>query len=167
VAGSEPQRLALSAVVEDFTPAPDRHFALRTFLPEARRARLGDAPSDGVLRIRARAAGGRTADRMEVALVERDGTAWGTAIDLTDAWREFVIPLSALRRTPLALLPRPYPLFLPYLLETATAGAGPRVGELDGLQFAVGARLFPDGGLEGAHGFEIERVILDTRADRP
>ena len=161
VAGSEPQRLALSAVVEDFTPPP-HHFALRTFLPESQRTRLGEAPAGDVLRVRARAAG-RASDRMEVALVERDGTAWGTVIELMDAWREFVIPLSDLRPTSLALLPRPYPQFLPYLRETTTTHEGPRLAELDGLQFTVGSSLFQAGDVEGAHGFEIERVVLDTQ----
>lgn len=161
VAGSEPERLALAAVVQDFTPPP-HHFALRTFLPEDQRTRLGEAPPDGALRIRARAAG-RAADRMEVALVLRDGTAWGTVVELTDTWREFVIPLSALRPTPLVLLPRPYPQFLPYLMEATTPREGPRLAELDGLQFSVGANLFQDADLEGAHGFEIERVVLDLQ----
>jgi hypothetical protein len=161
VAGGEPERLALSAVVEDFAPPP-HHFALRTFLPEGQGARLGEAPSGGVLRVRARSAG-RAADRMEVALVQRDGTAWGTAVELTEAWQELVIPLSELRPTPLALLPRPYPQFLPYLRESATTRAGPRIEELDGLQFSVGAHLFGDADIEGAHGFEIERVVLDPQ----
>ena len=161
VAGSEPERLALSAVVEDFTPSP-HHFALRTFLPEGQRTRLGEAASGGVLRIRARAAG-RTADRMEVALVERDGTAWGADIELSDTWQETVVPLSALRRTPLALLPRPYPHFLPEFLETTAMREGPRIGELDGLQFSAGAGLFQGADLEGRHGFQIERVVLEIQ----
>jgi hypothetical protein len=158
VAGSEPERLALSAVVEDFSPTP-HHFALRTFLPEGQRTRLNEASPDGALRIRARAAG-RASDRMEVALVERDGTAWGTVLEVTDSWGEFVIPLSELRPAPLALLPRPYPQFLPYLRETTTTREGPELAELDGLQFSVGASLFQDADLEGAHGFEIERVVF-------
>jgi hypothetical protein len=159
VAGSEPERLALAVDVQDFTPSP-HHFAVRTFLPESQRVRLGDAFSaDGVLRVRARAAE-RGSDRMEIALVERDGAAWGTVIKLTDAWKEFVIPLSELRPTPLALLPRPYPQFLPYLMESDTGRDGPRIAELDGLQFSVSAGLFDDSDAEGAHGFEIERVVL-------
>jgi hypothetical protein len=161
VAGSEPERLALSAVVEDFTPSPHQ-FALRTFLPEGQRTRLGEAASGGALRIRARAAG-RASDRLEVALVERDGTAWGSIIELTDAWREVVVPLSELRPTPLALLPRPYPHFLPEFLETTATHEEPQVSELDGLQFSVGADLFQAADLEGAHGFEIERVILELQ----
>ncbi len=159
--GSEPERLALSAVVEDFNPPP-HHFALRTFLPDGQRTRLGDAPSGGVLRIRARAAG-RETDRMEVALVERNGSAWGTLLELEDQWREFVISLSELMPTPLALLPRPYPQFLPYLMEPTTASDGPQLSDLDGLQFSMGASLFQDADREGAHGFEIERVALDPQ----
>jgi hypothetical protein len=161
VIGSEPDRLALSAVVEDFTPSP-HHFALRTFLPETQRTRLGEAGPEDALRIRVRSAG-RATDRMELALVERDGTAWGTVVELTDSWRELVVPLSELRRTPLALLPRPYPQFLPYLWESAAQHAGPQLAELDGLQFSVGADLFPDAQLEDAHGFQIERVVLDLQ----
>jgi hypothetical protein len=161
VSGSEPDRLALSAVVQDFTPSP-HHFALRTFLPEGQRTRLGEAASDGVLRIRARAAE-RASDRMEVALVERDGTAWATVVELKDAWQEFAIPVSELRPTPLALLPRPFPQFLPYLWESTSTREGPQLAELDGLQFSVGADLFQGDELEGAHGFEIERVVLDHK----
>jgi hypothetical protein len=161
VAGGEPGRLALSAVVEDFTPAP-HHFALRTFLPDAQRHRLVDAHVDGTLRIRARAAG-RAADRLHLALVERDGTTWGTVVELTDAWREIAIPLTELRHSPLVLLPRPYPQFLPYLLETTAPRAGPRLAELDGLQVSVHGGLFSGTEREGAHGFEIERVVLDAQ----
>jgi hypothetical protein len=158
VPGSGPERLALSAVVEDFTPSP-HHLALRTFLPAGQRLRLGEVASSAVLSIRARTAG-QAADRMEVALVERDGTAWGTVLELTEAWQEFSVPLTSLRRIPLALLPRPYPLFLPYLFETATDRDRPNPADIDGLQFSVHANLFPPEGRGTAHGFQIERVVL-------
>jgi hypothetical protein len=159
VAGSGPERLALAADVQNFKPSP-HHFAVRTFLPESQRTRLGDTlAADGVLHARARAAE-RGSDRMEIALVERDGTAWGTVIKLTDEWKEFVIPISELRPTALALLPRPYPQFLPYLMQSDAGREGPRIAELDGLQFSVSASLFDTSDAEGAHGFEIERVVL-------
>ncbi len=164
VAGSEPQRLALAAVVEDLAPAP-HHFALRTFLPEGQRTRLDDVVPSATLHIRARAAN-RAADRMEVALVERDGSAWGTVLDVTDEWRDFVIPIAALRPTRLALLPRPYPQFLPYLRESDSIGDTPRIAELDGLQFSVGADLFVGEDLAGAHGFQVDRVVLGPALER-
>jgi hypothetical protein len=160
VTGSEPDRLALSAVVEDMTPSP-QHFALRTFLTEGQRGRLGEFSSDDVIRIRARATEGPS-DRLEVAVVERDGSAWATVVDLTDTWQEFVISLTELRPAPLALLPRPYPQFLPYFHETAVAHAGPRPAEFDGLQFAVGADMFEEDDSATVHGFEIERVVLEA-----
>ena len=88
-------------------------------------------------------------------------TAWGTVIELTEAWQEFVVPLAELRPTPLALLPRPYPQFLPYLMEKDPGRPGPVIADLDGLQFSVSAGLFDAADAEGAHGFEIESVILD------
>jgi hypothetical protein len=160
VAGSEPGRLALRADVQDFTPSPHR-FDVRTFLPESQRTRLGDpAPAERKLRVRARA-GDRTSDRMEIALVERDGTAWGTVIKLTEAWKDHLIPLSDLEPTALALLPRPYPQFLPYLMERDAGREGPRIAELDGLQFSLSAELSGGSDAEGAHGFEIERVAIE------
>jgi hypothetical protein len=160
-AGSEPERLALSAVVESFTPAP-HHFALRTFLTAGERTRLGEADTAGVLRVRARAVG-RAMDRMEVALVGCDGAAWSTVLELTEAWQNFVIPLSDLRPAPLALLPRPYPQFLPYLFERPAPRPAPRLPDLDGLQFSVSADLFDEAAATGAHGFAIERVVLSAR----
>jgi hypothetical protein len=158
VEGSEPDRLALSAAVENLTPSP-HHFALRTFLTDEQRTRLGDASPDGVLRIRARTAG-RPTDRMELALVMRDGTAWGTDVELTDQWQELAISLSVLERTPLALLPRPYPLFLPYFFESAVAGVAPDIADLDGLQFSVRPGRATDAERVRPRGFEIERVVL-------
>jgi hypothetical protein len=84
-------------------------------------------------------------------------------VELKDAWQEFAIPVSELRPTPLALLPRPFPQFLPYLWESTSTREGPQLAELDGLQFSVGADLFQGDELEGAHGFEIERVVLDHK----
>jgi hypothetical protein len=159
VPGSGPGRLALFARVEDFTPSP-HHFALRTFLPESQRTRLGDAPVAGVLRIRARTAEARSG-RMEVALVERDGSAWGTVVELSDDWQDFEVPVAKLRPVPLVLLPRPYPQFLPYLMEVDTGREGPRLTELDGVQFSVSASLTGDDS-GGAHGFQIERVVLES-----
>jgi hypothetical protein len=165
VPGSEPGRLALSTVIENLAADPWQ-VALRTFLTEPERTRLGEFRGDASLRVKARVVG-RPSDRVEVALVQRDGAAWGAAIDVTDTWEEFVIPLSTLRRVLLVLLPRPYPQFLPYLFEAATTDGGPDPARLDGLQFSVSADLFAGTSIEGPHGFEVERVVLETRPERP
>jgi hypothetical protein len=97
-----------------------------------------------------------------VSLVTRDGSAWGTVLELTDGWRDFDVPVSELRPTPLALLPRPYPQFLPYLLDPPDTDTL-RLAELDGLQFSVSADLFGEADRPGPHGFAIDRVVLERR----
>ena len=98
---------------------------------------------------------------MQVALVERNGSAWGTVLELTDAWQDFEVAVADLRPVPLALLPRPYPQFLPYLMEVDAGRSEPRLSDLDGMQFSVSADLFPGEDTGKAHGFEIERVVLE------
>jgi hypothetical protein len=96
---------------------------------------------------------------VEVALVGRDGSAWGTVLDLGPVWSDHDVAMADLEPVSLALLPRPYPQFLPYLVRLGSGGDAPRVSELDGLQFAVSADLL--GGQDaGPAGFEIERVTL-------
>lgn len=158
IPGATPGELALRGIVENLEPEP-RHFAVRTFLRESARNRLESASPGIALRILARAAT-RPRERVEVALVERDGSAWGATVDLTDDWLEITVPLSSLERSPLALLPRPYPQFLPYKLEAAVHAMGPDVTRIDGLQFAIGAEHFDGMPPTGQHGFEIERVVL-------
>lgn len=157
IPGGTPGGLALQGVVQSLEPAP-HHFALRTFLSPEETGRLRDVPG-AVIRLRGRAAGGGE-DRMELALVLKDGTAWGATVDLTGDWQDLEIPLAAFRRVPLILLPRPYPQFLPYRLIAAAGAPRPELGQVDGLQFAVGREHF-GGAADGQHGFEVERVILD------
>ncbi len=157
VGATAPGRLALRVVVESFEPAP-HHGAIRTFIPEGQRARLGEA-RDGVLNVRAR--GAEPGDgTLELALVETDGTAWGTTIALPSGWQDIEVSLDSLQRVPLALLPRPYPIFLPYTLESATTHDRIDLERLDGLQFIL--RPGPEGsvGDNDSAGFEIERVLL-------
>ena len=162
--GSAPDRLALTGVVEDLGPEPG-HFALRSVLPEGAGYRLSDVGSDAVVRIRARGATGGS-DRVEVGLVERDGTVWGTTLDLTEEWRDHEVALATLRRVPLALLPRPYPQFLPYLLNADTDPPAPRPEMLDGVQLAVHRGLFGGRASAGERGFEVERITLVPGGER-
>jgi len=164
VPGSAPGRSAFRVDVQDFVPMP-HHFAVRTFLGVPERSRLAEADAEWGLRVRMRSTG-RTAERVQVALVERDGTAWGATIDVTDVWRDVAVPLSTLRRVPLALLPRPYPEFLPYLLTADTDHAAPDPLRLDGIQLLVSPDLV-EGGSPGAHGFEVESVILERTSGGP
>ena len=159
VGGTMPDRLALQAIVEDFEPEP-HHFAIRSSLPEEARQRLHETSPDAVLRLIGRTTG-RKRGKLQVALVESGGAAWGTDVVLADTWQDVTVPLSSLRLVPLVLLPRPFPEYMPYRLEATGEFVAPDLSRLEGLQFAMGTDLV-NGAEEGlSPGFEIERVILE------
>ncbi|HEX6071290.1 MAG TPA: hypothetical protein VFZ18_15765, partial [Longimicrobiaceae bacterium] len=137
VPGSTEGRRAMRVLVESFEPDP-HHYAVRSFLGEENRARLTDARNYGVLKVRARSTG-VAEERIEVALVDEDGAAWGAVVPLTPEWRDVELGISSLRPTTLALLPRPYPEFLPN--EGAEPGAAGtlNLGKVDGVQIRMGA----------------------------
>lgn len=153
VSGSEPGRLAARAVVASFEREP-HHFTLRSVVPETQRARLGDVGEGAVLRVDVRGVEG--GGPLDLALVMRDGTAWGTTVDLPADWATVEVPVASLRPVPLYLLPRPYPQFLPYRFDSDAHGAAPDLAQLDGLQFALDGPA----GADGPRGFEVERVTL-------
>ena len=84
-----------------------------------------------------------------------------SVLKLTDEWQDFEVRMTDLQRVPLALLPRPYPQFPPYPVESEPGRDGPRVAEPDGLQFTVSRGLFGEADAEGEHGFLVERVVLE------
>ncbi len=159
VGAAMPDRLALQAIVGDFSPAP-HHFAIRSVLPEGTRLSLPETSPEAVLRITGRTAG-RKSGTLEVALVETGGVAWGAEIVVTDTWQDVALPLSSLRRVPLVLLPRPFPEYLPYKLESAGEYTALNLAQLQGLQFAMDGDPAEAPDESVPQGFEIERVTLD------
>jgi len=81
---------------------------------------------------------------VEIGLVERDGSAYGYEVPLTNSWQEIEVPLENLR-----------PLW-------GTKGQRLRVSELAELSIIFGAWLY---GKENAlpHGLEIERIAIKPR----
>jgi len=145
--------------VESLQPSPHQ-FAMRAFLGEEKRARFDQAGAFGLLRVRARAAG-TEADSMSIAVVQRDGTAWGGMVRLTPEWSEVSVPLAALRRVPLALLPRPYPHFLPEELTVESRARSVNAGEIDGVQFGIKADFYEASARNKPRAFEVERIQLE------
>jgi hypothetical protein len=83
---------------------------------------------------------GRSIDKsfpVQVALVDRNGNAFGGIVNLTTASGDYMLKTADLRQVKLVTLPRPYPTFLPYYFE------GPDNQQLDlstveTLQISVG-----------------------------
>ena len=158
--GGDAEARAFRFSVESLEPAPHQ-FAMRAFLGDENRARLNQAGTLAVLRIRARAAGGAP-DSLRIALVQRDGTAWGAMVALTADWRDVTVPVSSLGKVPLALLPRPYPHFLPEELMVETRASKVDITQVDGVQLTVAADFYPLQERNRPRAFEIERIQLEA-----
>ncbi|MGB7784732.1 MAG: cellulase family glycosylhydrolase [Salinimicrobium sp.] len=80
---------------------------------------------------------GDTATKLQVALVTKDGSAFGKLIELQPEVKEYEISLSELQPVKTVTLPRPYPSFLPYYLEHEE-GATFSINNAESLQFSIG-----------------------------
>jgi len=66
--------------------------------------------------LNARSISGKT-EKIQVALVDKNGSSFGKIIEITPENGEYTIDLSHLKSVKTVILPRPYPGFLPYYFE--------------------------------------------------
>jgi len=116
------------------------------------------ATLDRATALRVRLRGLAPRQRLYVALMERDGTTWGTAIDADSAWTERVIPLASLRPVRGVKLPLGFPGQWNYWVGPAEGrgGAGDRlhVPDVERLQLSLRPAA-------GERGVEVESVTLE------
>lgn len=96
---------------------------------------------------------------LQIALVMKDGAAFGGIITLDPEEKDYSISLDELEKVKLVNLPRPYPDFLPYYFENTVTNVLD-LGAVESLQFSIGPGI-PAGELEEQHGFAIESVRLE------
>lgn len=147
VRGSRPGRLAERIWTDGFGPPPNSISYRQVVLENVAQFQRELAHVNG-LQIVVRAIHPQT-DRLEVALVERDSTAWGTTIPITQKWQRIVVPLKNLR-------------FFGHWTHPAERGKPEdhlRLDELSAVNFCFGAWLYGDRA-PMAHGVEIESASL-------
>ena len=98
--------------------------------------RKGDLAGADKLIVKARSVSGKP-EKLQVALVDKDGAAFGKVIELGAEMEEHVILLSDLRPVRTVTLPRPYPGFLPYYFEHNSTGNF-YIQKAESLQFSIG-----------------------------
>jgi hypothetical protein len=119
------------------------HVAFRAVMP------AGLVQTGDTLYITGRSA---TPAPVQVALVLRDGSAFGTRVTFDSKVTTVRVPLADLTRVPLVLLPRPYPTFQPY--DFLSDAMGPLdLAQLEGVQFGVAKT-------DGRVVVEITRVVV-------
>jgi len=162
VQGMTPSKPALRIDVPGFKAWPKDVSCQHKFGKEleGRRCDLGRFE---VLRLRARS-GQEPTKKFGIALIELDGTAWGSVIPLTSRWQEICIPLSKLCPMKVAKLPEGWPPLSRYWSRNLTGGIQQehlRIQNITAVQISLGARFFPeDANLP--HAIELESIILDA-----
>ncbi|MCS7263404.1 MAG: glycoside hydrolase family 5 protein [Armatimonadetes bacterium] len=142
-------QVALQIAVDGFNPPPSSVF-FRNDLSEELMLRRDELAQCDTLIVKARCVTPVT-NRVEIVLIEQDGTPWGTEVDLTTNWREIRLPLSSLRH------------FAHW--GTTPKGRGERGDRLrpeniSAVNVCFGAWLFPNCEKE-KHVIEIEEIALE------
>jgi hypothetical protein len=75
--------------------------------------------------------------KLALALVMKNGSAFGGVITVDKEQADYSIPLVDLRRVKLVNLPRPYPTFLPYYFDNEMPGTFD-INAVESLQFSIG-----------------------------
>jgi hypothetical protein len=120
--------------------------------------RKAELKSKDSLVIKARALTEST-DKLQIALVMKNGAAFGTTLDIDQETKTYKIDLSTLKLVKTVSLPRPYPSFLPYYFEHSSTGNF-ELENVEALQFSIGPGI-EDSELENPHGVGIISVSLE------
>jgi hypothetical protein len=146
VQGMTAGRRAVQIAVEGFGPPPSS-ISFRLDVADELDAWRDLLEQRGTLRIRARGREPST-KALELVLVERDGSVWGTNVPLTIEWRETRLPLTSLRH------------FAHWGGNPPDRGGAMdrlRPQEIAGVSVCFGAWLYPDHAAE-PHTVEIEAI---------
>lgn len=98
-----------------------------------------DLNEQNKLIIKARSLSGKT-ERIQVALIDKNGFSFGRIIEVTPENEEYTIELSQLKPVKTVILPRPYPGFLPYYFEHNNQDVF-NLENTESIQFSIGPGL--------------------------
>ena len=97
-------------------------------------------------------------EKIQVALVMKNGAAFGKVIELTPKVQEIEIDLVDLKPVKTVTLPRPYPGFLPYYFDHSYKG-DLKIEDVEAIQFSIGPGI-EDEKLQKPQGVGIRSVRI-------
>lgn len=97
--------------------------------------------------------------KLQIALIDKTGNAYGVVLDIAPEMGTYEIPLSVLQRTRTVTMPRPYPTFLPYFFAGGTE-ATLDLRDIEAVQFSLGPGI-PVKELEYQHGVALVSLLLE------
>ncbi len=154
--GRDEFRVALDSIPKQGTDEL-RHYAMRYYFGENIAGRQHELHSKTKLILH-----GRSDDQeglpVEIALIMKNGTAFGGTVMVTRGADDYEISIDALTQVKLVNLPRPYPDFLPYYFEGKTQSFS--IDQIEMLQIGIGAEIAEDE-LDALHFMAIESIRLE------
>jgi hypothetical protein len=124
---------------ENKNATPVHDYSIRYYAGEKIQGRREDLKSKSRIVIGARSLN-NTPGKLQVALIDNNGIAYGSVIDLEPDKKEISIDLASLKKVKIVTLPRPYPTFLPYYFEDTRADKFD-IRKLESIQLSVGPEL--------------------------
>ncbi len=97
---------------------------------------------------------------VQLALITRNGSVYGGTVMLDPKSGAYSLPLNQLKPVKFVSLPRPYPSFLPYFIDTNAAASSLDLSSIETLQISIGPGITP-AQLNEKHGLAIVRITLE------
>ena len=97
---------------------------------------------------------------VQLALITRDGSVYGAMIAIDPKTGRYSLPLGQLKPVKFVSLPRPYPSFLPYFIDTNTPASQLDMSTVETIQFSIGPGIAP-AQRDQKHGLAIVRVTVE------
>ncbi|MBK5192842.1 MAG: hypothetical protein JJE07_06455 [Flavobacteriaceae bacterium] len=127
---------------ENKNAKPVYDYSFRFNFSEKIKGRSEELNKQNKLILKARSLSGKT-EKIQVALVDKNGSSFGKIIEITTEKREYTIDLSELKPVKTVTLPRPYPGFLPYYFEHNNQEIF-NLENIESIQFSIGPGLEKD-----------------------
>jgi hypothetical protein len=165
---ADPERLELRVHVEELSrvdpenPEGERlhDYSMRFFFGDRIKGRQKDVRAATSIVFRGRS-GVDWDCPVQIALITKQGVAYGGMITLGKECSDYSIPVSALKKVDLVTLPRPYPTFLSYYFKGGDGGGGGfDLADVESLQVSIGPGISSDN-LEDSIEIGIESIRLE------
>ena len=135
----------------------EHNYSLRSYFLSKIAPRLDDLESKDELVVYGHSLNSKPC-KLQLALIMKDGTAYGGILTLDSKEDLYKMSLKDLERVRTALLPRPYPSFLPYWFEMKSKSKLD-LTQVESLQVSIGPGI-PENEYDDRHGVAIGRITL-------
>ena len=155
ISGKIPGENSLLVDIENLNPG-NHDFTFRVFVRDKFTNNRNLLKHFSKLVVKA-SSGNKGSQKVQVALVLRDGSAFGKILELTPEQMDVEIELDDLKQVEQVLLPRPFPQFQAYWFDVENATFN--IDQVEAIQISVGPGI-PENEFSDGQTIEIEKIYL-------